>query len=248
MSKYFYHGTDLDNLISILLTKEIKCRRILSEQNIKTSIRLHPSNPGYNGKEYISVCMPNIDSFSINSAYKLFIKNSFCAIIDGNIDATKTLDSSSQVVRNMYHSEYEQFKLNNEDSEYRFSDLKDEWQVRYSIPLNKIVGIAIPFKRINNNIYNPKKVKLLINLAKSNNLIILDSSDKIFDEDYDTNIIEDDLDINDCRVSNSFLNKTIESANERIVNKDDEKLFNNFRSNTLIENVKKKVKSLRKTR
>ena len=126
MSKYFYHGTDLDNLISILLTKEIKCRRILSEQNIKTSIRLHPSNPGYNGKEYISVCMPNIDSFSINSAYKLFIKNSFCAIIDGNIDATKTLDSSSQVVRNMYHSEYEQFKLNNEDSEYRFSDLKDE--------------------------------------------------------------------------------------------------------------------------
>jgi hypothetical protein len=246
VSKYFYHGTDLDNLISILLTKEIKCRRILSEQNIKTSIKLHPSNPGYNGKNYISVCMPNIDSFSNNSAYKLFIKNSFCTIIDGNITATKTLDSSNQLVRTTYHDEYEQFKLNNEASEYRFSDLKDEWQVKYSIPLNKIIGIAIPFKRINNNIYNPKKIKLLINLAKENNLLILDSSDKIFSEDYDNNIIDENIDVRNCAVGDKFLNEVIENANERISNKDYERLINNLKSNRFFDNVKRKVKSFRR--
>ena len=244
MSKYFYHGTDLDNLISILMTKEIKCRKMLCDEKIKTSIRFDYSNPGYNGREYISVCMPNSDSLAINSAYKLFIKNGFCAIIDGNIEAIKTLDSGSQIIKKKYKDEYEQFKINNEDSEYRFSDLKDEWQVKYSIPIDKIVGIAIPFNKINCNIFNPRKIKLLINLARQNNLLIVDSSDKLFSDEQCDLLMENDIDMEDYEVSYDYLCQVMKYTNERIARNE----YGIYEERNIIDIVKRKVLSWKKAR
>ena len=229
MSSYFYHGTtDLDSLISILQTKEIKCRRLLNEQHINIGIRDYLPNPGYNGLDFISVCKPCMDSFKSYSAFKLFIVNSFSVIIEGEIDAVKTTYCSD--IKTIYDKYLE-------DNNYRYSDLKDEWQIKTSVPFDKIVGIAIPFKRIYNNIYDPRKVKQLIELAQSNNLIIIDSNDNYFNIDYSQNIINGDL-VDRYIVNENTLFSVIESANERIKNED----------YTLVGNVKRKIFNIKKSK
>lgn len=238
VSKYFYHGTDLDNLISILQTKEIKCRRLIKEQNIKTSRKLYNTTYGYNGLDYISICKPNIYSCKCNSAFKIFIKDGFCAIIDDDVDAIKVIDCKNDEEKEKYSEEYKNFLLDVNNSNIRFSDLKDEWQVKTCISIDKIVGIAIPFKRINNQyVYDPRKVKKLIELALENNLLIIDSSDDYFNTDSDKNIIMDDEVIDNHAVRNSVIHKVIERANvERTC------------TENVIEHVKKKILSWRKIR
>jgi len=238
VSKYFYHGTDLDNLISILQTKEIKCRRLIREQNIKTSRKLYDTTYGYNGLEYISICKPNIYSCKCNSAFKIFIKDSFCAIIDDDVDAIKVVDCKNEEEKEKYADDYKMFLQDVNKSNIRFSDLKDEWQVKTCIPIDKIVGIAIPFKRINNQyVYDPRKIKKLIELALENNLLIMDSSDDYFNTDCDENVLEDNDIIDNHTVRNSVISKVIQRAKEE----------QNSNEN-VVEHVKKKILSWRKTR
>ena len=177
--KYYCHGTSLDRLINILLTGEIKCRRLIIEEKIDIKDGEDISFvTGYNGYEYISLCKFNNYSFTNNSAFSIFIRNSFCLIISDKIEAIKTIHYNNPDVSSCLQKEIQNFYKNNDESTYRFSDMCDEWQVRTRIPSKYFIGIAIPFSKI--VCCNPRKIQMLIELAHMHNLEILDSEDMLF--------------------------------------------------------------------
>lgn len=167
MSKYFYHGTSLYNMLDIL-----QCGEIKSQRNLGYNFGI-----GNNGLDYISLCNKLDDSLYDNylhNAFIKYIKDNYCFIISDEVSAIK--------------AEYNS-KLN---KNYRYSDKIDEYQVKNSIGLDYIIGIGIPFSILSNisEERNSDKKNILnniIELAKIYNLDIIDTSDNNFVEKYELN-------------------------------------------------------------
>jgi len=214
VDKYYYHGTDLDNLISILESKEIKCRRLLKNDLVYKTRKY--KGPDYNGLDYVSICKPSINSFESYSAFNIFVINNFCLIIDENINAIKT----------RYCESFMMINRNNRKNGLRYSDLKDEWQVKTRITLDNIVGIAIPFNKIDYNYYDLRKIKHLLQLAKDYDLPVIDSSSSLFSSTYESNTLVEQM------VNNHF------TRNDKI----DKYLDYKYKSN--LEKAKEKILSI----
>lgn len=184
MSKYYYHGVvnkknnndceySIDHLIPILLSEGIKSKRLLGIKE----------NYGFNGLDYVCVCKKhkplNKETKNYN-AFSMYIDWKFSLIISDEIDAIKT----------EYLSEDYYLSKKIRDSHTKYSDLFDEYQVKDIIPISKIIGITIPFEIVYIYIKHKdkkflKKVKTLIELAKTLNLDIVDSSSYFFPYDYE---------------------------------------------------------------
>lgn len=187
MSKYFYHGTDIGSFMKILDTGEIKCRKLIDREGISITRTLDTTfGVGWNGNEYISLCRFNEDSYQVDSAYQVFVRNSYCFIISDKIGAIKPLDIKSDEIRKQYSDEITTFIINRDNEGIRFTDMKDEWQVKMRIPLQYIEGIGIPVKRLE---YYPElyySIQRAIALAEIYNLDVVDTSDFNFIEKYET--------------------------------------------------------------
>ena len=144
MSKFFYHG--VDDLLTML--KIIDCGYIKSKRQLGFS-----KENDFNGLDYISLCNKESNDMYIGSTLNSFdnyIKNNFCFIISGDIDATKCeyIDISNCTE--------EQVKLLS-NSDVRYSDMFDEWQVKDEIKLDKIIGIGLPFSLVHSYKYCDKE-------------------------------------------------------------------------------------------
>lgn len=186
--KYFYHGTDLNSIEGIFSNYGIKCRRLIEEENIPITRTLDVTfGDGYNGFEYISLCRLTDTSSNAESAYDVFIKNSFCLIISDDIPAVKTFDVNDKKLMEKYRKEKLEFSLNKNTSELRFSDMQDEWQVKTFIPLDKIIGIGIPLRyfRYVKSKNEIKKVNSILEIAYILGLDIVDTSEYKFAYAYE---------------------------------------------------------------
>lgn len=180
MSKYYYHGTDQNSFFKILETGEIKCRRLIEEENINITRTIDKTiGPGSNGYEYISLCNKN-DFYDSEDAYNTFIKNSYCFIISDEIEAIKTINMNDRTIMSKYGDEFHYFVNHNSDSEIRFSIMRDEYQVKTKIPLSKIVGFGFPFKRV-----NKKQLDYLFSISYKFKLDVVDTTDPYFIERYE---------------------------------------------------------------
>lgn len=183
--KFFYHGTDLNSFMSILDTGEIKCRRLIEKEGIKTSRTLDPIfGVGYNGYEYISLCQLNNFSYNSESAYRVFVRNHYCFIISNEINAVKTVYVHSKEIDEYYKEEFITSLRNQFEGDLRFSNMQDEWQVRNRVSLNDIVGIGIPFNMLQYNNHND--IQRAIALAEIFHLDIVDTSNFNFIEKYES--------------------------------------------------------------
>lgn len=187
IGKYYYHGTDINSFIKILDTGEIKCRKLIEKENISIRRTLDVTlGVGYNGWEYISLCKLNDYSYEIDSAYDVFVENDFCFIVSDDIPAIKTLDIDSKQINERFSQEILDFIYNRGTSNLRFSNMKDEWQVKSRIPLHQIVGIGIPVRRLE---YYPEifyNIQRAIALAEIYHLDVVDSSKYKFIESYES--------------------------------------------------------------
>ncbi len=186
MSKYYYHGiTDNTKGLSVMygIFKEgaIKCRKHLWKEQYKPY-------GGYNGIYYVSVCQKLEEGVSGEQAYRWFIQNRFCLILEENLPAIKTITLGS-------HLSIEQhLKLLKEVSslsENRCSDLVDEWQVKGDIPLSSVVGIGLPVRQIfRDGLVKQRKdfyrLLKIIKMAHSLHIDIVDSSQPNFAERYES--------------------------------------------------------------
>lgn len=187
MGKYYYHGTDINSFIKILDTCEIKCRRLIEKENIVIRRSLDITlGVGYNGNEYISLCKLNDYSYEGESAYDVFVRGNFCFVISDDIHAIKPLDIDSREIREKFSQELLSFIESRDISELRFSNMKDEWQVKTRIPLQYIKGIGIPIRKIE---YYPEMfyyIQRAIALAEMYHLDVVDSSKFKFIEAYES--------------------------------------------------------------
>lgn len=182
MSKFFYHGTDKLSFYKILETGEIKCRRLIEEENIQINRNVESIfAAGANGYEYISVCNKN-NYFDENDAFNVFVVDSYCFIISDEVDAIKTINITEDGNHDKYRKEYRKFLLDNSNSDLRFSIMPDEYHVKTSIPLDKIIGIGFPFKRT-----SKKEIEYLFNLSYQLNLAVVDTGNPLFIEDFESN-------------------------------------------------------------
>ncbi len=197
MSKFFYHG--VDDLLTML--KIIDCGYIKSKRQLGFS-----KENDFNGLDYISLCNKESNDMYIGSTLNSFdnyIKNNFCFIISNDINATKCeyIDISKCTE--------EQVKLLS-NSDVRYSDMFDEWQVKDSISLNDVVGIGLPLNYLNkirsgyyNSEYQIERVFLIANML---NLDIINTDEEDFIEKYE----------NSKEVNNGVgISDTINSSNNR---------------------------------
>lgn len=187
MSKYYYHGTDINSFIKILDTGEIKCRKLIEKENIVIRRSLDVTlGIGYNGWEYISLCKLDDYSYEKGSAYDVFVRGSFCFIISDEVHAIKPLDINSKEGKKEFSQEPLDFIFNRDDSELRFSDMKDEWQVKKRIPLTNIVGIGIPVRKLEYYSEIFYDIQRALALAEIYHLDVVDSSKYKFIEEYES--------------------------------------------------------------
>lgn len=181
MSRFFYHGTDKLSFYKILETGEIKCRRLIDEENIQIERTVENTfGAGCNGYEYISVCNKN-DYFDSEDSFNVFIRNSYCFIITDDIEAIKTINIHDKNNSDKYKNEYANFVSNNSNSSIRFSIMPDEYHIKTSVPLSKIIGIGFPFKRL-----TKKEIELLFNLSYELKIDVVDTGNPLFIEDYES--------------------------------------------------------------
>lgn len=165
MSKYYYHGTTLYNMLEILKCGEIKCQRTLG----------YNYGLGNNGLDYISICNKLDDSMYtdyLRSSFFKYIKDNYCFIISDSVNAIKA----------SYNSEANKI--------YRHSDKIDEYQVKDSIDIKDIIGIGIPFGIIgniteDNNTTKEETINSIISLARVYGLDIIDTTEYNFVEKYE---------------------------------------------------------------
>lgn len=95
--------------------------------------------------------------------------------------------------------DWDRFKLirfMNEHSDIRISDMPDEYQVRDEIPLNQVVAIGVPVKELFDlmssklDLLDLESLKRILNIilstAESFGLTVVDSSEALFVEKYET--------------------------------------------------------------
>ena len=183
MSKFYYHGTDKENFLSILKTGEIKCRRLLDENNIEIDRTCRLTLPGCNGLEYISLCNTNDKSFiDKESAFSVFIVNHYCFIISDEIDAIKTIYRYDNDSMKRYNKEYNKYLKDADSTEIRFSIMPDEYQIKERIPMNKIIGIGFPFWHYRNNL---DELNRIFDLSYELNLDVVNTANPYFIDEYE---------------------------------------------------------------
>ena len=182
MSKFYYHGTDERSFFKIIETGEIKCRRLLEEEEIYIDKTCRLDLPGCNGYEYISLCnkLLNPEPPYYDSAYYTFILNHYCFIISDEVDAIKTIYRYDDSVIKLYEEEYDYYIHNDFGGDVRFSIMPDEYQVKTKITMDNIIGIGFPFKRL-----NKEQIDLLFDLSYKLNLDVVDTSYPLFIEEYE---------------------------------------------------------------
>ena len=159
---YYYHGTGynedaLDTMIQIIESGGIKS---MNQRNTYYDTL-------YNGEDYISVSKWIYDDIEDESSYKDssfygWIFNMPCFIIDDSIEAI--------------HAKKVEHGYNLDHNKERVSEFVDEWHVKDVIPLDKIVGIALPFGWIKNSLRVLKKVLVILKYAKENDWQVYDSN------------------------------------------------------------------------
>lgn len=138
MSKFFYHGIRNgffapNIVIDIFKTGDIKSKRLQNE-----SYHL-----GFNGPDYISICRKGTNEDyekGNNNAFYNYILNSFCFIINDEIDAIK----GEFIPEVTEWGRFELVRFMNAHPERRITDMFDEWQVKDEINFSNIIGIGIP--------------------------------------------------------------------------------------------------------
>lgn len=162
MDRVFFHGTGdsdyaFDNMIKIIETGGIKS---LNKQN--SSMR-----GLVNGEDYISVCAwdDDIDCSveSMASSFNGWIFGCPCFVISPDIEAIKC---------GRYHDNYDSNKE-------RVSQFMDEWHVKDFIPLDKIIGIALPFKDEEFIERNKDKVDKIMKYASEYEFQIFESDESL---------------------------------------------------------------------
>lgn len=195
MSKFYYHG--VDDLLTIL--KIIDCGYIKSKRLLG-----YGKENDFNGLDYISLCNKGEDYMyeenKLNS-YENYIKNSFCFIISDKINAIKCnyID--------IYNCDESQI---NGNSDERYSDMFDEWQIKDKISLNDIIGIGLPLNYLNKmkNYYSSLDYQLerIYLLASMLNLDIVNTDEENFIEKYESKkAIKDGVDFDD--ITNNSCNR-----------------------------------------
>lgn len=181
MSMFYYHGTDYYSFINILETGEIKCRRLLSKENININNGKSAFGPGANGNEYISLCNKNINSIHDEySSFQIFIRGHFCFIICSDIKALPTIYKLDEKMVKLYGNEYRKYCSDIDSSTVRFSIMCDEYQVKTRIPMDKIIGIGFPYLDL-----KKEEIDYLIGLGYKMNLDVVNTSDPFFIEEYE---------------------------------------------------------------
>jgi len=164
MERVFFHGTGdsdyaFDNMLKIIETGGIKS---LEMQN--SSFR-----GLVNGQNYISVCSwdDGIDHSveKMQSSFNGWIFGCPCFIIRG-IEAIKC---------GKYHSDY------NSEVE-RVSQFEDEWHVKDFIPLDKVIGIALPLKDVEFINRNKEKVDKILEYATEYNWQVFESDETLIED------------------------------------------------------------------
>lgn len=134
----YYHG-----VANGLVDKKVL--DIFKKGEISSAARVgHTNKIGFNEDDYISVCVnlgEDEATRNFNNAFKKYVINHFCFVINDNITVQKTvfLENADK----MSKLELVRLKLDNPDK--RFSDFIDEYQVRDFISLENVVAIGIPY-------------------------------------------------------------------------------------------------------
>lgn len=158
---YFYHGTG--DYVETALDKMIK---IIESGGIKSKNKQKSNNyTMFNGDDHVSVARwegKNNPDFSdmLQSSFYGWIFGCPTFIISPDIEAIH----AKQVKGYFYDSNRE-----------RVSQFIDEWHVRDEIPLDKIVGIAIPFSWSKNNRAAARKIGRILEYAKKYNWKVFNS-------------------------------------------------------------------------
>lgn len=163
MERVFFHGTGdsdyaFDNMLKIIETGGIKSLR---RQNSDYSGLV-------NGDDYISVCAWD-DSIKRDivknaSSFDGWIFGCPCFVIS-SIDAIKC----------------EKFHPNYDPKVERISQFEDEWHVKDFIPLDKIIGIALPFKDDEFINRNKEKVDKIVRYANNYKWQIYESDESLIE-------------------------------------------------------------------
>ncbi len=126
---WLYHRITPKTLDQILESKEIKSKKeLLTLKEIVKSLNYS----GWNGFNYISLAKKEPEILE-PSSYNLYIKPNYALIIS-KVPAIKTIYTQNILFKNLSI-----FPTN-----LRFSNFHDEYQVKKSIPLSKVIGIKIP--------------------------------------------------------------------------------------------------------
>ncbi len=159
--EYFFHGTGngeeaLNKMLQIIESGGIKSKNMRNEDY----------DTLFNGDDYVSVArwcydvMPGYNA-GLESSFYGWIFNMPCFIIDGDIEAIHATR-----VERPYSFDH------NKD---RVSQFIDEWHVKDEIPLDKIVGIALPFSWIKQSKRSLLKILEILKHAKDNNWQVYNS-------------------------------------------------------------------------
>ena len=180
MSKFYYHGVQ---------GNEYDMLKILKDGEIK-SLRLQGSRyyTGLNGLDYVCICNKLSDSYYEDSegyekAFDVFIKNCFSFIISDNIDVIKC-NVMKKLSYLQYRNSLDDLDINL-DIGLHITDMIDEYRVKDKIPKDKIIGICIPFDKLED--YDMSIVYKIIELARKRGYDVIDSSKNGFIEEYENN-------------------------------------------------------------
>lgn len=185
---YYYHGV-VNGLVNDKVVKIFESGEIASAARLGGSKRI-----GFNENDFISVCVNLGDEVydkHSNNAFRKYILNHFCFVIDENVVAEKTeyIPDAEKMSAFLLHN----LKMSNPDK--RFSDIIDEYQIRDYVPLEKVVAFGIPYNleekdgfiKLSNFCYLTREefdsfVRMVEGMARDINLKVLDSSSDDFGE------------------------------------------------------------------
>ena len=159
--EYFFHGTgEGDEALNTMI-------EIIESGGIKSKNKRHEDYYTlFNGDDYVSVakwCYEEMPGYfaGLESSFYGWIFNMPCFIIDGDIEAIHATR-----VERPYSFDH------NKD---RVSQFIDEWHVKDEIPLDKIVGIALPFSWIRKSRTSLLKMLNILQYAKDFNWQVYNS-------------------------------------------------------------------------
>lgn len=136
----YYHGV-INGLV------DEKILSILKEKEINSASRRKSTNSiGFNENDYISLCKylgEETYKEHENNAFHKYILNNFCFIISEDLEVETPIFIENASTMNRF--ELMNMRIRNPNK--RFSDMIDERQVYYVIPLEKIVAIGIPYNK-----------------------------------------------------------------------------------------------------